>query len=123
MVLAVASGIDAARRVADCAARTWVRSGATVVETTLTALSGVACRTPAVVVSDEGIVECAADGDFEPIVVAVRRLAAEGWKVAVLTPAHQMGEAHRSLRGAPAMIQPWWAGADDAVSFGVPEVP
>jgi hypothetical protein len=123
MVLAVDSALETIRRVTDSAAQAWSRTGATVVETPLAALTGVACRAPALVVADEGVVECVADGDFGPIGSAVRRLAAEGWRVAVLAPASQMGSAHRALRGVPARIQPWWTGSDDSVLFGVPEVP
>jgi hypothetical protein len=123
MALAVALDIETTRRVVDGAARAWARSGATVVEMPLASISGIRCSAAAVMVPDLGVVECVADGDFASIAAAARVLSAEGWDVAVLVPAPLMGEAHRVLRGGPARLQPWWRGAEDAVLFGVPEVP
>lgn len=123
MVLAVAVDTTVTRRVADAAVEAWTRSGTTMVEMTMSGLTGVAASGLALVAAEEGIVECVVEGDFGPIVTASRRIAADGWKVAVLVPSARMGEAHRVLRGAPLRIQPWWSGADGSILFGVPEVP
>ena len=123
--MALAFDLDAGvtTRVAAAAAQAWARAGVTAVQTPLAAVSGTATAAPAVLSAEHGIVECVADGDYDAIAVAVRALAADGWRVAVLAPTAQMGSAHRVLRGLPVRVQPWWTGADDSVMFGVPEVP
>jgi hypothetical protein len=123
MVLAVDRDLGAVRRATDAAVRAWLQARTTVVETSLAALSGVGGDVSALVAAERGIVEVVADGDFGSIAAAARRLNAEGWRVAVLVAASQMGDAHRAMRGIPVRLQPWWCGADDAVLFGVPEVP
>ncbi len=123
MVLAVAVDTTVTRRVAGAAADAWMRAGVTMVEMSTSALTGVGAAGLALVAADEGIVECIADGDLGPLVTASRRLAADGWRVAILVPSARMGDAHRVLRGSPVRLQPWWSGADDSILFGVPEVP
>ena len=123
MVLAVAADTTITRRVADAAVDAWIRVGTTMVEMTMSGLTGVATPGIALIAAEEGIVECVVEGDLGPLVKAARRITADGWKVAVLVPSARMGEAHRVLRGTPVRIQPWWRGADDSVLFGVPEVP
>ncbi len=123
MVLAIERDLGAVRCVVDAAVRAWSRAGITMIETPLAVLTGVAGDATALVAPEHGVVECITDGDYGPVAAAARRLNGEGWRVVVLAPAADMGEAHRVLRGVPARIQPWWSGADETVVFGVPEVP
>ena len=46
----------------------------------------------------------------------------DGPDVCVVVAASRMGEAHRALRGAPCVVQPWWT-EDGATHFGRPEQP
>lgn len=79
---------------------------------------------PAVVIAEAGEVECfpAARQDLFSLRAPVRGLLASGWRITVVVPAGRMGDAHRALRGVPAMIQPWWED-DGVVCFGGREVP
>jgi hypothetical protein len=49
---------------------------------------------------------------------AIWRLTSSGWQVTILAPRMRLGEAHRSLRGTPCVIQPWWIDDGDRVAFG-----
>jgi hypothetical protein len=72
-----------------------------------------------------GEVECfpQSGDDLSALRAPLRGLFATGWKVTVLVAAGRMGEAHRTLRGVPVTIQPWWEDAGGAIRFGGPEVP
>ena len=74
---------------------------------------------PCVVATRQRIVEIVIeDGRDLPLLVAAAwRLEAQGWRVTVLAPLHLMGDAHRLLRGTPALLQPWWLN-DDGVLYG-----
>jgi hypothetical protein len=110
--------------VAAAVARGYLRLGCTVVETPLAVASGVAgAEGEAVVAADLGVVECVAGEDLAAAVGGLRRLVAHGWEVNLVVAASQMGEAHRTLRGTPVRLHPWWLGPDDGVCFGAPEVP
>lgn len=76
------------------------------------------------VIRELGRVECVLDHDADPTVypAVVSDLARAGWEVWALIPTEQMGAAHRALRGAPVMLQPWWM-TGDHVHFGRPEIP
>jgi hypothetical protein len=78
----------------------------------------------AVVAPERGLVEWFPheEQDLASLARHAGRVDATGWKVAVIVPAVRMGEAHRSLRGSPVTLQPWWADAEN-VRFGGPEVP
>jgi hypothetical protein len=112
--------------VAAATAASFTRRGCTVVEAPFAQISGVhGAQGDAVIAADMGIVECLVDGDFEASLLAagIHRMHADGWQVRILVPAGGAGEMHRVLRGAPALIQPWWLGPEDDICFGVPEVP
>lgn len=107
------------------AARSYVRTGDTVIETTFAEFAdapGVAGG--AVVAADSGIVECVLDDGVQPAELAagIARLAAAGWEVVALVPLGRLGEAHRALRRIPARLQPWWVDARHGVCFGAPEL-
>jgi hypothetical protein len=78
----------------------------------------------AVVASTQGVVEWFPHDDqpLDALAAVVGRVVGTGWKVGVIVPSGRMGEAHRALRGAPVVLQPWWAD-DETVRFGGPEVP
>jgi hypothetical protein len=97
-----------------------------VVTTALSAITGSsALEAHTVVVPEAGEVECfpRVDDDLADLRAPLRGLFATGWRITVLVAAGRMGEAHRSLRGVPVTIQPWWEDPDGAVCFGGPEVP
>ncbi len=113
-------------RVTAAAARCYRQLGIIVVEKSFAEIAGVeGAAGDAVVAVDEERIECVVDGPFDgaPLVEGIHNLVSDGWTVTVLCAASLSGEVHRVLRGAPAHIQPWWIGADDAVCFGAPEVP
>jgi hypothetical protein len=122
MVLAADRALDG---VADAVVHAYARLGCTVVETRLAEASGIAEVPGTVVVAaDVGAAECVLEDGVDPVEMApaIERLAATGWEVTVLSPAHRMGEAHRALRGRPALLQAWWRDGD-RLCFGSPEVP
>lgn len=79
---------------------------------------------PCVVAVKQRIVEVVVDDgrDLAPLVNSAWHLEEQGWRVTVLAPLRLMGDAHRLLRGAPVLLQPWWID-DDAVLFGAFERP
>lgn len=108
--------------VVDAVSRAYVAAvGTAVVGDDMTALD-VPGRS--VVAPDLGVVECVVDDDeaVADIGPAVSRLAAAGWAVTVLVPSARLGEAHRDLRGRPAMLQGWWI-EDGSPHFGGHEIP
>jgi hypothetical protein len=113
-------------RVTAAAARCYRQLGTIVVERPFAEVAGVEdAAGDAVVAVDEGRIECVVAEPFTgaPLLAGIHTLASDGWTVTVLCAASLCGEAHRTLRGAPAAIQPWWIDADDVVCFGAPEVP
>lgn len=107
------------------AARSYARTGDTVVETTFAEFAdapGVPGR--AVVATDTGVVECVLDDGVRPgdLAAGLSRLVAAGWSVVTLVPLGRLGEAHRALRGSAARLQPWWLDDRYGVCFGAPEV-
>jgi hypothetical protein len=110
---------------ASAAASLHLRREATVVETEIAVfaeapeVSGLAVLAP-----QQGITEWYPDPaqDLTPLGPLAAAAAVRGWRVMVVVPTGRMGEAHRALRGAPAMLQPWWSDGDQ-VRFGGPEVP
>lgn len=98
---------------------------ASVIETPLAGFAGVdGVDGVAVVAPEQGLVEWFPhDGQpFDDLVSLSRSVAGTGWRVGVIVPSARMGEAHRALRGAPVVLQPWWADGE-AIRFGGPEVP
>jgi hypothetical protein len=79
---------------------------------------------PCVVAITQRIVEVVVDDarDLAPLVTSAWHLEGQGWRVTVLAPLPLMGDAHRLLRGAPVLLQPWWI-EDGAVLFGAFERP
>jgi hypothetical protein len=122
MVLAADRAIDG---VTEAVVHAYARQGCTVVETSLADVSGIDDVPGTVVVAaDVGVAECLLEDGIDPVEMTpgIERLAATGWEVTVLSPAHRMGEAHRALRGRPTTVQAWWRDRDQ-LCFGVPEVP
>lgn len=84
--------------------------------------SDVAAVRALVAVEDRTVELIVDEGPCEALAPAVWALAARGWSVVALAPAHRNGEAHRALRGTPCRIQPWWD-VEEAVCFGAFETP
>jgi hypothetical protein len=84
----------------------------------LAGLDGVAVLAP-----QQGLVEIfPSDGQsLDALPTAVGAAASDGWKVAVLVPSARLGEAHRALRGSPALLQAWWD-EGGRICFGGAEV-
>jgi hypothetical protein len=96
-----------------------------VVETPLGDATGVdGIAGVAVVATAQGIVEWFPHPDqgLDDLASAARSISGTGWTVTVIVRSDRMGEAHRALRGAPVILQPWWADGE-TVRFGGPEVP
>jgi hypothetical protein len=107
-------------------ASSYTRLGVTVVETPVGAFVGEdTARGTAVVAADLGIVECLLPDDAEPSALGpgIAAMASAGWEVTLLVPAARLGEAHRSLRGMPVTLQPWWLDPAHGICFGASEVP
>lgn len=110
---------------ASAAASLHLRRESTVVETDIAVFAdapevvGVAVLAP-----QQGITEWYPDAaqDLTPLGPLAAAAAVRGWRVMVVVPTGRMGEAHRSLRGVPVMLQPWWSDGE-RVRFGGPEVP
>jgi len=79
---------------------------------------------PCVVATKQRIVEIVVEDarDLAPLVGAAWHLESQGWRVTVLTPLPLLGDAHRLLRSAPALLQPWWID-DGQVLYGAYERP
>ena len=104
----------------------YARAGSTVVDAPFDAVTGVhGVPGHAVVAAEAGVVECVIDAEIDPADLApgIVRLAADGWAVTVLVPAHRIGQAHSALRRRPARLQPWWLEDGVNVRFGALEVP
>jgi hypothetical protein len=78
----------------------------------------------AIVAQRQGLIEWFPHEEqaLDALAAPARAAAADGWTVGVVVPGIRMGEAHRDLRGAPVVLQPWWADGE-TVRFGGPEVP
>jgi hypothetical protein len=79
---------------------------------------------PCVVAVQQRIVEAVVDDvrHLAPLVSSAWHLESQGWRVTVLAPLSLMGDAHRLLRGAPVLLQPWWID-ESAVLYGSFERP
>ncbi len=120
MVLATAATVEDS--VVSAVGDAYRTTGGTVIETDLEVASGVSAPGRAIVAGDVAVVECVADPE-QPIAdlgAAVSRMAADGWAVTVLVPMIRLGEAHKSLRGRPAVVQGWWV-EGEAIRFGAHE--
>ena len=112
-------------RAASAAASIHLLRESSVVETALAGFTGVGeIAGVAVLAPEQGIVEWFPDPaqTLTPLAPLAAEAVGAGWLVTVLVPAIRMGEAHRSLRGIPVTLQPWWADGE-RVRFGGPEVP
>ena len=80
--------------------------------------------TPTVVARSTKTIECILPTDADPgdYLSGFRRMVFEDWTVRLLVHSARMGEAHRSLRGSPVTLQPWWHDGG-SVHFGRPEIP
>jgi hypothetical protein len=125
MVLIAAAETVDQRAAATAAAAMHQCHEASIIDTPLSGFTGVdGVGGVAVVAPEQGLVEWFPD-DGQPLddlVSLARSVAGTGWKVGVIVPSARMGEAHRALRGAPVVLQPWWADGE-AIRFGGPEVP
>jgi hypothetical protein len=72
-----------------------------------------------VIVVELDVVELVVDEapDWESLNKAIRLIASDFSKIVVLAPSAAMGDAHRYLRSAPAVLQQWWL-ESAAVRFG-----
>ena len=115
---------SATSRVALASAWSHQRLAHLVIETSLAALIDEPAveSVAAIVVVELDTVEIVVDATVEWTLLekATRRLAADFSKIVVLAPSAAMGDAHRQLRAAPAVLQQWWF-EDAAVRFGCEE--
>ena len=81
-------------------------------------------RLHGVVAHTENRVECVVprETDFDELAPTLDGLARAGWDVWAIVPTASLGSAHRSLRGLPITLQPWWD-TGTGVCFGRPEIP
>jgi hypothetical protein len=77
-----------------------------------------------VVAHAENRIECVIprDTNFDELAPTLDGLARSGWDVWAIVPTADLGAAHRSLRGLPITLQPWWD-TGTGVCFGRPEIP
>lgn len=99
------------------------RYSSVVVTTGLAELAGVTAPGTIVVAAELGSADCLIDVDaLEDAIPALRILDGRSIALTVIVPVHRMGDAHRKLRGAPVLIQPYWYVGED-LCFGAPELP
>jgi hypothetical protein len=115
---------SSASDVVRAAVEAYARRHEPVVESWLAEMSGASLTDalgflPCVTAIDRRIVEIilAPATELAGLTSAVLRLAESGWQVVVVAPAARMGDVHTALRGAPAVLQPWWIDAGE-VAFG-----